>query len=420
MAKGNLQTILIIGYVWPEPNSSAAGSRMLQLIELFLAQNWSVTFSTPAQESGHRYPIEELGVQVCPIKLNCDSFDTFIEDLQPTMVLFDRFMMEEQFGWRVSKFAPNALKVLETVDLHTLRKTRELCLKNNTVFELSQLNSDLAKREVASIFRCDISILISAYEMELLQDHFKVPKDILCYLPFMLDPISEEQILALPSFEERQHFVTIGNFIHAPNLDCVRYIKQEIWPILKTKLPKAEMHVYGSYPQQKALQLHNPKERFFIKGWADDANEVVSKARVCLAPLRFGAGMKGKLIEAMYNGTPSVTTDIGAESMHANLPWNGLIKNTVPEIVDAAIQLYTDKELWLQSQKNGMAIVNQVFPKERLGEEFLALIEKVSSNLEKHRQLNFIGAMLLHHTMKSTEFMSKWIAEKNKSPLSNS
>ncbi|MFC2109249.1 glycosyltransferase family 4 protein [Bacteroidota bacterium] len=420
MASIKPQKILIIGYVWPEPNSSAAGSRMMQLIELFLMQKWEVVFSTPAQESAHRYPIENLGVAVENIKLNCDSFDTYIKDLQPTMVLFDRFMMEEQFGWRVSKHAPKSLKVLETVDLHTLRKTRELCLKNKTKFELGKLNSDLAKREVASIFRCDLSLMISSYEMELLIDHFKVPKEILYYLPFMLDGISDEQISALPSFEERSNFITIGNFVHAPNYDCVRYLKEEIWPLLKKKLPKAEMHIYGSYPQQKVLQLHNPKERFFIKGWATNANEVVSASKVCLSPLRFGAGMKGKLIEAMYCGTPSITTSVGAESMHTGLPWNGFVKDSVEEIVAAAVELYTNKELWLESQKNGVAIVNKIFPKEDLGKKFIHRLTKLFENFDEHRNLNFIGAMLNYHTLRSTEYMSKWIAEKNKIPLSNS
>jgi glycosyltransferase involved in cell wall biosynthesis len=408
------QKILIIGYVWPEPNSSAAGSRMMQLIELFLAKNWEVTFSTPAQESQYRFPLESLGVDIQPIKLNCDSFDDFINDLQPTMVLFDRFMMEEQFGWRVVKNCPDALRLLDTEDLHCLRKARHQALKENREFELLDLNSDIAKREIASIYRCDLSLMISNYEMDLLENHFMVPNEILYYLPFLLENTSIEEIEKLPSFEERNHFITVGSFLHEPNWDCVRFIKEEIWPQLKNKLPKAEMHVYGSYPQQKAQQLHNPKERFFIKGWADDAQEVVSNAKVCLAPIRFGAGIKGKFVEAMYCGTPSVTTSVGAESMHNGLSWNGFVEDTIEGIVESAVKLYSDKELWLKNQQNGVAIINKVFPKKELGENFISRIEEVIENKKAHRKNNFTGAMLLHHTMKSTEYMSRWISEKNK------
>ena len=407
-------TILIIGYVWPEPNSSAAGSRMMQLIELFLAENWKVVFSTPALDSEHRFPLETLGVEIASIKLNCDSFDIFIDQLQPTMVFFDRFMMEEQFGWRVAKNCPNALRILETVDLHCLRKGRQQALKENRNFELRDLNSDTARREVASIYRCDLSLMISEYEMELLETYFRVPKSILHYFPFMVETVSETILETLPNYEERLHFVTIGSFLHEPNWDCVRYLKEAIWPELRNRIPNAEMHVYGSYPQQKALQLHNPKERFFIKGWAKNAEEVVKKAKVVLAPLRFGAGMKGKLLEAMYCGTPSVTTHVGAESMYGNLPWNGFIADDSATIITAAEKLYTDKSVWLEAQKNGIEILNTIFPKQTIGKLLIEKIKKVQKDLQIHREANFTGSMLLHHSMKSTEFMSRWIAEKNK------
>ena len=123
------QQVLIIGYVWVEPNSSAAGSRMLQLIEQFLKQNWKVTFASPAQKSETAASLNSLGVDEVSIELNNTSFDYFVKDLKPTIVLFDRFMMEEQFGWRVAENCPNAVRILDTEDLHFLRKTRHQQLK---------------------------------------------------------------------------------------------------------------------------------------------------------------------------------------------------------------------------------------------------------------------------------------------------
>lgn len=409
-----VQKILIIGYVWPEPNSSAAGSRMMQLISVFLSQCWEVVFASPAQESVHKYPLEALGVHSCSIELNSDSFDTYVKELAPTMVLFDRFMMEEQFGWRVSQNCPDALRVLDTEDLHCLRKAREKAVKQGRTFETSDLNSSIALREIASIYRCDLSFMISSYEMALLEGHFKVPKNILVYVPFLRNEISLETMERTPSFAERNHFITVGSFLHAPNLDAVRYLKTEIWPELRKKNPKAEMHVYGSYPTQKAMQLHNPKERFLVKGWAKDAQEVVKKARVCLSPLRFGAGMKGKLLEAMICGTPSVTSKIGAEAMHADLPWNGFVEDTLEGFIKAASQLYNEEKKWLSAQKNGISIVNTVYSKKRIGKQLVQRIEDTQQNINAHRIQNFTGAMLLHHSMKSTEFMSRWIVEKNK------
>src|SRR5690349_18155010 len=94
------QTLLIIGFVWPEPNSSAAGGRMLQLIEQFQRQGYSITFASPAMDSDFMVDLATLNVEKKSIALNCSSFDTFVKELNPSVVLFDRFMIEEQFGWR--------------------------------------------------------------------------------------------------------------------------------------------------------------------------------------------------------------------------------------------------------------------------------------------------------------------------------
>ncbi len=410
-----MQQLLIIGFVWPEPNSSAAGGRMLQLISLFKEQGYSITFASPAQDSDFMVNLEEYGVDKKSIALNCSSFDAFIKELNPTIVLFDRFMIEEQFGWRVTENCPNALRLLDTEDLHCLRLARQKAFKENRLFQTSDLMAEeVAKREIASILRCDLSLMISEFEIELLTTTFKIDKVLLYYLPFLLEPISVATFDKLPSFEEREDFVFIGNFLHEPNWNAVQYLKETIWPLIRKQLPQAVLNIYGAYPSQKVLQLHQPKEGFLIKGRAPKAQEVVSSARVVLAPLRFGAGVKGKLIEAMQCGTPSVTTTIGAESMHGDLPWNGFITDNPQVFVDEAVQLYNDKKLWIEAQYNGLAIINQRYSKALFVEDFKKQILFLQANLQQHRLINFIGAMLQHHTLSSTKYMSRWIEAKNK------
>ena len=406
--------LLIIGAVWPEPNSTAAGTRMLQLIRLFLAAQYRITFASASAESSHRFPLEDLGVTLQNIELNHTSFDVFVEKLNPDTVLFDRFAMEEQFGWRVAKKCPGALRILDTEDLHCLRSARQQATKAQKTFELTDLHSDIAFREIASIYRCDLSLMISSFEMELLENHFKVPKALLHYLPFLLDRLSEAERDSLPSFSERQHFVTIGNFRHAPNWDSVLYLKQTIWPLLRKELPQAEMHVYGSYPPEKALQLQQPKEGFYVKGWAKEAKQVLRNSKVCLAPLRFGAGLKGKFIEAMCCGTPSVTSAVGAEGMCGSNPWGGEIADTPTALVSAAKALYTDSNLWRKAQINGFEILNKCFERNSFESSFAERISALEENLQSHRKQNFYGALLQHHSMRSTEYLSRWIAEKNK------
>ncbi|WP_339659492.1 glycosyltransferase family 4 protein [uncultured Polaribacter sp.] len=408
------QHVLIIGTVWVEPNSSAAGSRMLQLIELFLNQNYKVSFACAAQKSEKALSLKSLGIDEVTIELNATSFDDFVKQLLPTIVLFDRFMTEEQFGWRVAENCPNAIRILDTEDLHFLRKTRYQQLKRGEEFTIEALlKSDDAKREIASILRCDLSLIISTYEMDLLKSVFKIDEKLLYYLPFLLDKIDEPRIEKWKSFEERAHFIFIGNFFHKPNVDAVLTIKNEIWSNIKEELPKVEIHIYGAYLNQQISQLHNKKEGFIIKGFAENAKEVVKNARVVLAPLRFGAGIKGKLTEAMICGTPSVTTSIGAEGMCKNVSWNGFIEDDFIEFSKKAIQLFSDKNTWETSQKNGIEIINTIYDKEKLSDPFINQIKEIQLNLEQHRTQNFLGSLLQHQTLQATKYMSKWIESKN-------
>ncbi|ALQ10034.1 MULTISPECIES: glycosyltransferase [Pseudoalteromonas] len=406
-----MKKVLVIGFVWPEPNSSAAGTHMMSLLNTFRAQNWDVEFATPAQRTEHMVNLDAFGITSQSIALNCDSFDEYVKAYNPDIVMFDRFMMEEQFGWRVDKHCPHAIKILDTEDLQCLRNARHEAFKGEREFTISDLHSDIAKREIAAILRCDLNLIISSYEMRLLSSVFKIEPSLLHHLPFMVD------LSSLPAstktFEQRQHFMTIGNFRHAPNWDAVLHL-QKIWPLIRKQLPKAELHIYGSYPPPKATALNNPKTGFLIKGWADNAFDVMQSARVCLAPLRFGAGIKGKLLEAMIMQTPSVTTNIGAEGMHNDLPWPGKIANTADDFANAAVEMYTNQSDFEQAQQDGNTLLNTLYDKAQLSTVLIKKIDSISSDLKAHREKNFTGQMLKHHTMRSTQYMSQWIAEKNK------
>lgn len=403
------KTLLIIGTVWPEPNSSAAGGRMLQLITIFKELDFRIIFASASQESEFSFPLKDIDVEKKNILLNDDSFDEFVSQINPDIVLFDRFMIEEQFGWRVSKSCPNALKILDTEDLHFLRLARQKASKENREFDTSDLFTDIAKREIASILRCDVSLMVSEFEINLLKEQLKIDQSLLYYLP-----IFAEKELNPVAFENRKDFVFIGNFLHEPNWNSVLYLKETIWSLIHKQLPDVKLKIYGAYPSQKVLQLQNPKTNFLIEGRAENAFEVISNARIMLAPLRFGAGIKGKLLEAMQYGTPSITTCVGAESMHDELPWNGFIEDDPNEFADRAVQLYNDEKLWNNCQENGFEILKNKFSKDLYIAKFTEKINYLLNNLEQHRNKNFIGQILQHHTLRSTEYMSRWIAAKNK------
>lgn len=388
---------------------------MMELISLFKERNWTVTFASAASKNENSVPLGEQDIQQSGISVNSSDFNDFIGGLQPSVVIFDRFITEEQFGWRVESECPEALRILDTEDLHCLRRARRRAVQEHRSFEVDELLEDkTAQREIASIYRCDLSLIISDFEIDLLQNLFGIDPSLLHYLPFLLDVKVTPDHHKGPSFDERTNFVTIGNFRHPPNWDAIRYLKREIWPLIRKKLPGAELHNYGAYPADKAYQLHDPAEGFLIEGRVEDADAVVAQSRIVLAPLRFGAGLKGKLVQAMQCRTPSVTTSIGAEGLQGDYTWPGAIAETPETIASEAVELYSNRESWQKARQQGIKILDERFGRASFGIAFMDRLEELQKNRDRHRKQNFIGGMLRHHTTASTKYMSRWIEEKNK------
>jgi len=288
------------------------------------------------------------------------TIDAVLSDHKPNLVWFERFIMEEMFGWRVQELLPEALRMLDTQDLHFLREAREGAVRDMDVLHaelaeqqrehgllglaapvpsfaftaplylshplmgLDASSDDVlnvkVKRELASILRSDLTAVVSTHELELLRKEFRVPSEKLClssfYFPYArlrsiirsgesLDPVSatfDAPGSKTPwfgtvsqKFDHRKDFVSIGHFRHRANVDSLRVLKQYLWPEIRDRLMKlgqadARLYVFGAYPSSEHMKMHDPKQGFFMIGPAKDARRELSKYRVLLAPLRFGAG----------------------------------------------------------------------------------------------------------------------------------
>ncbi|MCJ8290596.1 MAG: glycosyltransferase family 4 protein [Flavobacteriales bacterium] len=405
-----MKKILIIGKVWPEPTSSAAGTRMMQLIHHFIDEGDQVTFVSSAKDSFYQEDLSKLDISCSFVQLNDSSFNKFIEELDPQIVIFDRFMTEEQFAWRVMDTCPNAMRVLNTEDLHFLREARHKALKRGKPMQehqdLENLRSDLQLRELAAIYRSDISLMVSDFEVKLLNETYQIPLEKVVHLPIYATDSKDD----LPAFEDRENFVFIGNFWHEPNWDAVRYLKSTIWPLILKKVPKAKLTIYGAYCSEKVYQLANERERFLVKGRADDALDVVSQSRVSLAPIRFGAGIKGKLLESMVCGTPSVTTMIGAEGM-TDGEWGGFIEDSPEAFAERAAQLYLDQQEWEKAQERGFKLLQKRFTKKQFTQRFTQCLEELN-DLKAHRNKSLVSLILQKESHQASRYMSIWIEEK--------
>lgn len=409
--------ILIISNVWPEPASSAAGYSSLQLMRALEGYASSkqealrLVWASTAAWSQHALPESEAPSSYQQIKMNDEQADQLIRALSPDIVVFDRFMAEEQFGWRIREQCPGAARILHTQDLHFLRRARQK--RHDVSFEQALL-SKTAVRELASVYRCDLSLIISKFELKLLTEKAGIPEFLLHYFPLAYTSPNPAD---LPDFEQRRDFVSIGNFLHPPNADAVLYLKQHLWPEIRKRLPEANLHIYGAYCPDHIMQMSKPSEGFLVHGRTSDLEGVLGSARILLAPLRFGAGLKGKLLDAMRCGTPSVTSKVGAEGLRDSVFWPGYVYNPdsrVENNADITVQMYENADIWQRASEMGLDFIKSLFDEHFHGSEIIERLNQLFEDLPAHRNRNIVGRLLCHHAQASTRYMSLWIQEKEK------
>lgn len=404
--------ILWIGTVWPESDASAAGSRTARLLQLCQDAGYDVRFVSPCQENPHQHSLESRGIRTAQLLPNDSAFDSYISEYKPDIVCFDRFMIEEQFSWRVREQLPNALRILDTVDLHSLRRERQRALTSGDEPYGTSLSDDTL-RELASIYRSDLSLIISPVEASLLTERFGVPTSLIEVTGFFYpDP------LPFRAYQERANLVFIGNGLHAPNVDAVRLLKHTLWKpireaLAKRGVPDAELHVYGAYLPQEILQFDNPRERFRIMGKAGDVYETLQHYRCNLAPLRFGAGLKGKVSDGWMVGTPCVATPVAAEGMVSEGLFGGVIEESLERYPQRVADLYTSEDAWTTAQVHGREVLTALFSQATNATIFKERLARLTHEGLRARERNIVGSILWYHGLRSTEYFSRWIEAKN-------
>jgi glycosyltransferase involved in cell wall biosynthesis len=406
--------VLFIALVWPEPNSSAGGTRTFQIIKWLKENNFDLTVASSCQDNSYRQDLEALNIKTESIKLNSSCFDKFVCDLNPTVVIYDRFISEEQFGFRVKNTLPNVISVLDTIDLHFLRRARQ-----NKISDFS-LESEDTLRELSSIIRSDFTLVVSEFEKSLLDSILPFERETVFNIPFYINKSP-----FIFDFNERKDFCFIGNYNHKPNVDAALLLAKHIWPNIlenfKSKnleLPKLD--IYGAYPTQQINELANKSKNITVHGRINDSIETLSKYRVNLAPLEYGAGIKGKILDGWAGGTPVVTTEIGAEGMSCGDLFGGLVIKSAGngdfclEFANQAFNLYCDYDLFMNLQGYGFKIIESKFSHSVFNDSFSDFFRTViSETFVKGALKQTLYKILNYQFNRSTEFFSKWIEAKN-------
>ena len=465
--------LMLSSTLLPEPNASAAGVRTASILNHFAdittsnnntsthdlsfhSVHYGCGIPLPEKIPSHndmdiKYPnLKHVSFHHIPPNRETTMKHFLLED--PIMsnlqvVIFDRFFSEEAYSFHFHRYKPNVLRVLDMQDMHSLRAHRQSIVENESGSEKSSsllssipkvvssyprlkqmkddhhhakkgkkdVNSTLL-RELASIHRSDLTLVCSPYELSLLRDEYGIPSHKLALASFFIESsdVSNNNNDTSTTFHERKDFVTLGGFKHPPNIDQVKVLKYDIWPKILKEIPNANLYVYGAYPHQSISKLHDERNGFHIKGYAESLEEILSSSKVMLAPLRYGAGIKGKIIDSWRFGCPVVTTPIGSEGMTDDNDdqWGGSIAFDSDGFVQSAIDIYTNESKWTSSQRKGTDLLERLFNAETNFRDLNANMSNAMQNLQERRERDYVSAMLWQQQTRSTEYFSKWIEQK--------
>jgi hypothetical protein len=399
-----MKRVAIFVYVWPEPYSSAAGVRTEQLTRQLEELGYTVVFFSPCKnnESSEFWKAKGIETIFCPA--NHRSALSQHQSLEPELVIYDRFVMEEQFGWQVNEIWPNALQFIDTQDLHHIRRIREKMAKDGAeISEIKKLeawqpDADF-DRELSSLFRADACFVVSSWEKEWLIER-GYPKERVFHYAFS----STKKISSKIPWKDRSNFLFLGNFRHAPNLDAVKWLAI-FWPKIHEQT-QAKLVLVGAYPPQWISELAKNRSIQLVAN-SKEIDSFLANSRLLLAPLRFGAGIKGKVIEAWNQNTPVVGTSIAFEGM-------GKVAShdTKSDFLEAAVKLYLDETEWKKESEMAPNHLHNFDP--------LVLKNTLKKAIEigNQKKLNWrnsiITRMLKLHSQNSYKYFSLWIEEKNR------
>ena len=421
---------------WPEADGSAAGVRTERLVRAFIEWGCRVAIACAAARSPVCERLENThGVSTFSLPLNsAPDMRAVLDATEPDVAVFDRFYAEEAHSHSLQALRPSALRVLDMQDCHSLRLARQRAIEDgggvSDALRAFPAADDVGlAREMASVLRCDLSLACSPVEERWLRDTCGVPSHKLALAPFFVPPDAADAASRLAGFEARNGFVSLGTFRHPPNVDSIRFLVREIWPMVRQELPDAQLQLVGSNPTREAsASFHSPKNGVHLRGYVspEELDALLGEARVLLAPLRFGAGLKGKVVDAWAHSLPVCTTPIGSEGItrhemfgtsgggdDGDGAWGGLYRATDAQSFAAdATRLHADRGLWERCSGSGFALRQELFAEEARLATVREALEAALDGRDERRSRDFVGAAMWHHNQRSTEYFSKWIAVK--------
>ena len=362
--------ILVVAPEVPAFDRASGSLRLYQMLRI-LARRYRVAFLgrmdvTEPRSSRYARALEEVGIALHPAP-DVDVSDALGQvDL---CVLFEFFTTAERNLGRVRRRRPDLPVIVDSVDVHFLRELRGA--RYSRLPRLARLRAVMTRRrELRTYSRADLILAVSeADRSEILR---RLPRARVAVIP-NVHVVRE----VVPHFDERPRnsLVFVGGFAHLPNVDAMLFFCRDVFPLIQRVLPDARLTIVGGDPPPEVRRLAG--RNIAVSGWVPEVRPYLDSHCIGIAPLRFGAGMKGKIGEALAEGLPMVTTSIGAEGMGLEDEKTAMIADSPEKFARAVVRVCTEPALHRQLSEGGRMHVRQRWDLATVGGELIAAVESL-------------------------------------------
>lgn len=395
--RGIRRNILVIDAFLPFFDRASCSLRLFYIMKMLKEMKFHITFiaRNGSMEGYYRLILENMGIEVYawdPLAMKAagyivDSkksvpYETLLKEGKYEFALIEFWDVAEYYLPIIRKYSPETKIIIDTVDIHFVRNLREAEVKKNDALKKEALLNK--EREISIYKKADRLWVVTEEDKKAIKDYInQVPIDI---IPNIHSSAEKEK-----NYEDSSDLLFVGNFNHPPNHDAIKYFCREIFPFILKELPEIKLYIIGNNPSQDILSLSS--ENIIVTGYVKDISPYLQKARVSVNPIRYGAGMKGKIGEALSWGLPVVTTTIGAEGMDLTDGIDALIADSPGDFANKVVNLYKDKNLWEKLSKNGKKKVESEWSPQAVRWR----LEKIFFFREDNRIEKLISIIILAH-----------------------
>jgi len=345
--------ILVMDALMPDPNRDAGSVQMMGLLRLLRELGWRVSFMA---DNRRATPAEILRLGQLGVETLCTPWSPALptwlrrEGHGLGAILVSRYYVAAPNLPLFRRHAPQAKLLLELADVHFLREQR--AAQHTGDAALARRAEQTRRHELATVAACDTTLVVSTVERDLLARD--LPQANVEIVPNM-----HEIHPGRSPFAARDGLLFVGGFGHPPNVDAIRWLAGEIYPRIRAERPDITLHLVGDMPDNARREFDGCG--IVVHGRIADLSPMLEARRIALAPLRYGAGVKGKVNMAMSNGLPVVATSVAAEGMWLRDGDNALLADDADSFAAAVLRLYDDEALWLRLSEAGLANVREHF-----------------------------------------------------------